>query len=116
MGLLNNAWNRLVKDVKRTWILEFEDENEELLFLSNALAGECGELANEVKKWFRAKLVDDTKVINKQQLSIESELMDILYYIVKISSVLNIDVEKAWVERLKVNEERWKEFKKRKHL
>ena len=116
MGVIREAWNKLAEDVKRTWVLKFEDEDEKVLFLSNALAGEVGELANEVKKWFRLRLIEDEKNIPKQQLHVSFELMDILYYVVMMASTLGIDVEGAWDVRLEQNEKRWRELKKRGQL
>lgn len=116
MGTLSEAWAKLIDDVKKTWVLKFDDENEEVLFLSNALAGECGELAKEVKKWFRVKLMDDVRSVSKQQLNVELELMDVLYYVVKISEALNINIEDAWEKRLRQSEKRWRGLKRREQL
>lgn len=111
MTEVNGAFEKMSEDVSRTWFLKFDDEDDEILYLSNALAGEVGELANEVKRYIRLKILEDSENTPKQRLNVEFEVMDILYYLVKIIKTLDIDVEQAWDVRIAINERRWKKLK-----
>lgn len=113
MTSIREAFEKMLEDVRRTWFLKFDDEDEEILYLSNALAGEVGALANEVKKYIRLKITEDSENTPNQRLNVEFEIMDILYYLVKIMDVLKMDVEKSWGVRIAMNERRWRGLKKR---
>lgn len=56
----------------------------ELLIMSNALGGECGELQNEVKKFYR----DGGN--RTEQMS--SELGDIIWYVAALCNTLDISL------------------------
>ncbi len=54
------------------------------------LAGEVGELLNNVKKIFR----DDNKRLKKERkLAVESELGDILWYVALVATEFNLSLE-----------------------
>jgi phosphoribosyl-ATP pyrophosphohydrolase len=74
--------------------------------LSMALAGEAGELV-EIFQWLTAE--ESFQVMNEATKStqIRHELADILYYTLRIADRLNVDLEKAMIEKLKQNEKRY---------
>lgn len=78
------------------------------------IIGELGEFSNEVKK---INLIGDS--INKDNLIIEylsrkdnlaEELVDTFIYLIRISSHMNLDLEKKYFEKLNKNEKRFKGF------
>lgn len=70
-----------------------------LLYLSNALGGEAGELQNIVKKVYRDF---NGNLKNEQREQIISELGDVLWYVAAIATELQINLsEVAYRNRLK---------------
>ena len=84
------------KDIEKT---AYWPKNHGLLYLSNALGGEAGELQNIVKKMYR----DRGGIIEEDQRNqIISELGDVLWYVAAISSELGIKLsDVAYENRLK---------------
>lgn len=84
---------------------DIEDSNRptirNLLFFSNALAGETGEVANDVKKMLRdgpsPELLADFK----------EELIDVLIYILKLGIITGTDFDEEWKKKMIILEERW---------
>ena len=69
-----------------------------------ALAGEVGELANEVKKVMRGSAdFNDAKVKYK----IDMEVADIFTYLLQIAGMLQIDLEAAYNVKRQFNESRF---------
>ena len=72
--------------------------------LSMALSVEASELL-EIFQWQKA---DEYKNANKKQKEmIKDEIADILYYLVRISDKLNIDIEKALIKKMKKNRKKY---------
>jgi len=71
------------------------------------LAGEVGEFANIVKKISRG---DFTVSESKEQIS--SELADILIYLLKIFAQLQIDPERSFLKKSKLNEKKFCKYRK----
>lgn len=89
-------------------------QEDALLFLSAALCGEAGEIANLVKKLWREKKW--SKVVEKDQArhyveEVKDELADVLIYLLIIANRLEVDLEKLYLEKNKINEERFKDKK-----
>lgn len=60
-----------------------------LIYTSNALAGEVGEVCNEVKKWAR----DDKQVMTyERQEKIAHELGDCLWYLTQLAQDIGYDL------------------------
>lgn len=90
------------------WNVKVTDSNIEMLeFLLVSLTGEVGEVANIVKKIVRG----DFKLEEKKP-DIQDELVDVFIYLLKLSYQLNIDLESAYVEKMKKNRERFLKYEK----
>lgn len=79
-------------------------------FLSNALAGEAGELANVVKKIWR----DGESPERMAHLG--EEWVDNLIYLIMIADVAGINVDKAWNKKFEELNGRFKTLDPRKWL
>ena len=72
--------------------------------LSMALSVEASELL-EIFQWQKA---DEYKKANKKQKEmIKDEIADIFYYLVRISDKLDIDIEKAFIKKMKKNRKKY---------
>ena len=76
-----------------------------------ALVGELGEFANIVKKVNR-----DNKTLNKglDEKSLEKlreELTDCFIYIVILSNILEMDLEREYFKKMKLNEKRFEKYR-----
>ena len=72
--------------------------------LSMALSVEASELL-EIFQWQKA---DEYKNANKKQKEmIKDEIADIFYYLVRISDKLDIDIEKALINKMKKNRKKY---------
>lgn len=90
------------------WNSKVTDSNIEMLeFLLVSLTGEVGEVANIVKKIVRG----DFKLDEKKP-DIQEELADVFIYLLKLSYQLDIDLEKAYVEKMAKNRERFLKYEK----
>ena len=78
------------KFVKDSFKYDFHQYN--LLYLSNGLGGEVGELQNEIKKMYRNLHNGSDKMPDKID-EIKLELGDILWYIHAIVNQLNLNIE-----------------------
>jgi dCTP diphosphatase len=74
--------------------------------LSMALAGEAGELV-EIFQWLTAEESFEIMAKSEKAKQIRHELADILYYTLRIADRLDIDLEKAMIEKLKQNAKRY---------
>jgi NTP pyrophosphatase (non-canonical NTP hydrolase) len=93
--------------IKFDWSKKIDNEHIDILqFLTVALAGETGEFANVVKKIIRG---DRSLVDSKGQLS--SEIADVFIYVLKLSYQLEIDLEQAFMDKLKENEVRFEKYR-----
>lgn len=70
-----------------------ESTTDNLMFMTLALLGEAGELANVVKKIVRN---GETEELWKQ---FDEELADVLIYFVKLLSIAKVDFDKAWDQK-----------------
>ena len=81
--------------VRDTHIHKFDQYD--ILYFSNGLGGECGEVQNEVKKMYRALTSDDgsrdIQEINKRKKNIKSELGDVMWYLTAIANKLEYNLE-----------------------
>lgn len=82
------------QDCRRTMSLETMDEKTRHLFMSLALAGEAGELANRTKKvFFHGHPYDQEKVVE--------ELGDLLWYIAIYASEIGVSLSEVASRNLK---------------
>ena len=90
------------------WNEKVTDSNIEILeFLLVSLTGEVGETANIVKKIVRG----DFKLGEKKE-ELTEEITDVFIYLLKLSYQLNIDLEKAYIDKMKKNRERFLRYEK----
>ncbi|MFQ5852215.1 MAG: nucleotide pyrophosphohydrolase [Candidatus Binatia bacterium] len=71
------------------------------------LVGEVGEFANLVKKIVRGD-VSYPEVVPR----LSEEITDAFIYLIKICNQMGVDLECTYLERLAVNEERFKKFRR----
>lgn len=72
------------------------------VYLGVALAGEVGEVCNEIKKWAR----DDFPVAELRE-RLRKELPDVLIYLVMLADHLNLDLEADYKEKKEYNDRRY---------
>ena len=73
--------------------------------LAMALSGEAGELVSEFQ-WLTAE--ESQKLSPEQLSSIRMEIADVAIYLVRLADVLNVDIYKAAMEKIDINEGRFK--------
>jgi len=74
--------------------------------LAMALGGESGELL-EIFQWLTEKESFQVMKEEKTAQKVRNELADIAVYILRLCDVLNISIEDAILEKLKINEEKY---------
>jgi NTP pyrophosphatase (non-canonical NTP hydrolase) len=84
------------KFVNDTYNYNFKEHN--LLYLSNGLGGEVGEVQNEVKKWYRAlnkgNLDEEyAREVLLRKDNIKKELGDVLWYLFAIANEIETNIE-----------------------
>lgn len=90
------------------WNDKVSDSNIEILeFLLVSLTGEVGETANIVKKIARG----DFK-LGEKKAELQEEIADVFIYLLKLSYQLDIDLEKAYIDKMKKNRERFLKYEK----
>ena len=80
--------------------------------LSMALSVEVAELV-EIFQWSKSGGLDEIKDQNIKK-EIEREIADIFNYLVRLSDILNIDLEKASLNKIHENAEKYCKYFKRK--
>ena len=90
---------KFVKD--REWDVFHTPKN-----LSMALAGEAGELV-EIFQWLTPEESFEVMKSPKTCQEIQHELADILYYTLRMADRLDVDLEKALIDKLKQNAKRY---------
>lgn len=88
------------------WNGKITDENVELLeFLVVSITGEVGEVANIVKKIVRGDFT-----LGDKKSEIQEELADIFIYLIKMAYQLDINLEKAYINKMKKNKNRFERY------
>ena len=86
------------------WNSKISEENLEMLeFLLVSLTGELGETSNIVKKIARGDFR-----LEEKRADIQEEIADMFIYLLKLAYQLDIDLEDAYLDKLKKNQERFK--------
>lgn len=103
-------------DLKHGWHWSPNDEEKQRLtnlqYGVIAISGEVGEFANLVKKLLREYNHANTKPTEEMMARMREELADIFIYLVKLSMLLNMDLEKEYYKKVNRNEKRFKRFVK----
>ena len=84
--------------VRKTYKYDFGHGN--LLYLSNGMGGEAGEVQNEVKKLYRAlnqgKVQDESnKEISLRKDNIKKEIGDVLWYLFAMANEIEVNIEEV---------------------
>ena len=74
--------------------------------LAMAVAGEAGELVAEFQ-WLTAEEPMFSSLSDEQLRKIRLEIADVQIYLLRIADVLDIDLPKAVIEKMKINEARF---------
>ncbi len=81
-----------------------------------ALFGECGELANIIKKYIRSVEAGGKDTISERgrryMEEAREELADIFSFILKMAMVLDADLEEEYFKKLEKNKKKFKDFEK----
>jgi len=91
------------------------DMDRKLEFLKDftiALTGELGEFANLIKKANRDRRVLEKKLDNEMIEKLKEELTDCFIYMIILSTILDMDVEKEYLKKLKFNKKRFEKYAK----
>lgn len=90
------------------WNSQITDVNIEMLeFLIVSLTGELGEAANIVKKIARGDYL-----LEEKKNELQEEIADIFIYLLKIAYQMDIDLEQAYLNKMKKNQERFQKYEK----
>lgn len=104
-------------DSEHGWALKTDDVTEMIKIINNdliGLFGEIGEFANIVKKInLYADRVGNEELktyFANNKVHLEEELIDSLIYLMRIASHLKIDLTSAYLQKLAINTEKYKDF------
>lgn len=91
----------------RGWFFHKAKDKKELFdklgYMAVAIAGECGEFANIVKKVLR----QHERLNDEMKEHMREEVTDIFIYCLLTSSLLEMDIEKEFLKKLERNKERF---------
>ena len=74
--------------------------------LAMALSGEVGELS-EIFQWLNEEQSYKENISDEDLEKVREEVADILLYIIRLSDKLDIDLEQAVLNKLKINKEKY---------
>ena len=74
--------------------------------LAMALSGEVGELS-EIFQWLTEDQSEKKNISDEDLAKVREEVADILLYIIRLSDKLDIDLEQALFDKLKINKEKY---------
>ena len=106
-------------DTKHGWTPVPDDPGAVLRAIQNDLIGilgEMGEFANIVKKI--ALEVDGNKesdlggLLKGRRENLTEELIDVFIYLIRIASHLDVSIEQAYLNKLKINEQRFRQYER----
>ena len=98
-----------LEDIQRQCIddsdVYFPDLVRDFWYLGLAIAGEAGELANHLKKYYRCSLTSEAREVHLEEA--RKELPDILIYLCLIAEELGVDLTEAYMEKREFNNDRY---------
>jgi NTP pyrophosphatase (non-canonical NTP hydrolase) len=103
-------FKKLQKEFDNKYIGPYNDLPEDLLFLTTALAGEVGEFANLVKKYYRTEKKGLSVINDKDKdylAEMKKEIIDAFCYFLIIANQLDLDIEAEFKENLARNSSRF---------
>jgi len=102
---------QMIAETGTTWNfskdIDYSDRDMELQYLALALGGEAGELQNLIKKIVRRKYHTDGHSDDGMEGQVPHEMVDVMYYLFRMAALLDIDLEKAFDEKMKINKARY---------
>lgn len=102
---------QMIEETRKTWHFssdtEYSDGDMELQYLALALGGEAGELQNLIKKIVRRKHHTDGHSEDGMERDVPHEMVDVMYYLFRMADLLQIDLEKAFTEKMEINRARY---------
>ncbi|MFC1599004.1 MazG nucleotide pyrophosphohydrolase domain-containing protein [Patescibacteria group bacterium] len=106
-------FKKLQKEFDDKYIGPYNDLPGDLLFLTTALAGEVGEFANLVKKYYRLK-AKEIAVNGEDQrdyiADMRKEIIDVYCYFLIIANQLDLDIEEEFKKNLERNKNRFQKI------
>ena len=106
-------FRKLQKEFDDNYIGPYDNLPADLLFLTTALAGEVGEFANLVKKYYRLKR-KNLRVNGEEDRDylseMKKEIIDVFVYFLIIANQLDLDIEKLYLANLERNKQRFKKI------
>ncbi len=106
-------FKKLQKEFDDEYIGPYNDLPADLLFLTTALAGEVGEFANLVKKYYRTEKKGLGVINDKDRdylTEMKKEIIDAFCYFLIIANQLELDIETEFKENLTRNSSRFKKI------
>ena len=95
VGRIHQAQRRFVKE--RDWEKFHTPKN-----LTMALTGEAAELMEHFQ-WLTDETVKTAVLDRKKKQAVSEEIADVFFYLMRLADVLQIDVEKAFWNKMKKN-------------
>jgi dCTP diphosphatase len=74
--------------------------------LSMALAAEAAELL-EIFQWLTDEQSKEIVTNEKEMAQIQQEIADVMIYLVRLADKLNVDIEKAILDKIELNEKKY---------
>ena len=93
--------------------MEFPVKFELIKDMTIALAGEVGEFANIVKKINRDRKVAGQEPPKVRVDELKEELVDCFIYIIILANLLELDLEKGYLEKTEKNHKRFQKYLKK---
>jgi NTP pyrophosphatase (non-canonical NTP hydrolase) len=80
----------------------FPATSQNVAFMTLALCGEAGELANLIKKVERG-----SSTVEESIEAVHSEIVDVLIYVANLANATGLDLEQAYIDKRSFNEQRF---------
>lgn len=94
-----------VQDSLKQFVLERGwNQYDKVSFLLLALVGEVGELC-EIFQWKNEKELEELKQFKQEH--IQEEMADVFLYLLRLSSVLDVDLLQASLDKIKKNSDKY---------
>ncbi len=101
----------MIEETRRTWKIDpksrYEDRDVAVMYSAMALGGEIGELQNMLTKIHRKKYYTDGHFNPEMESEIPQEMADILYFLLRLSDTLGVDLERAFMDKMGENRKRY---------